>query len=57
LDSDTRIFIAGHRGLVGSALWRHFSAVGQWYADFSPTSDREVIAALAGATRPVHRTC
>jgi len=36
---------------------RHFSAVGQWYADFSPTSDREVIAALAGATRPVHRTC
>ena len=39
------------------AVPRHFSAVGQWYADFSPTSDREVIAALAGATRPVHRTC
>jgi GDP-L-fucose synthase len=25
---DIRIFIAGHRGLVGSALWRHFSAYG-----------------------------
>lgn len=24
----TRIFIAGHRGLVGSALWRHFDALG-----------------------------
>ena len=23
-----RIFIAGHRGLVGSALWRHFTAAG-----------------------------
>jgi GDP-L-fucose synthase len=25
---ETRIFIAGHRGLVGSALWRHFTARG-----------------------------
>lgn len=24
----TRIFIAGHRGLVGSALWRHFTGKG-----------------------------
>ena len=24
----TRIYIAGHRGLVGSALWRHFSQLG-----------------------------
>jgi GDP-L-fucose synthase len=23
---ESRIFIAGHRGLVGSALWRHFTA-------------------------------
>jgi GDP-L-fucose synthase len=28
MSSDTRIFIAGHRGLVGSALWRHFTARG-----------------------------
>ena len=28
LDPDSRIYIAGHRGLVGSALWRYFSAAG-----------------------------
>jgi GDP-L-fucose synthase len=28
LTADTRIYIAGHRGLVGSALWRHFEARG-----------------------------
>lgn len=25
---DARIYIAGHRGLVGSALWRHFQGLG-----------------------------
>jgi GDP-L-fucose synthase len=25
IPAETRIFIAGHRGLVGSALWRHFT--------------------------------
>ncbi|MFD4179662.1 GDP-L-fucose synthase family protein [Rhodococcus sp. NPDC058514] len=25
---DARIYIAGHRGLVGSALWRHFASLG-----------------------------
>lgn len=28
IPQDARIFIAGHRGLVGSALWRHFTAQG-----------------------------
>jgi GDP-L-fucose synthase len=28
LTADTRIYIAGHRGLVGSALWRYFHANG-----------------------------
>jgi GDP-L-fucose synthase len=28
MSPDTRVFIAGHRGLVGSALWRHFTARG-----------------------------
>jgi GDP-L-fucose synthase len=28
MSRETRIFVAGHRGLVGSALWRHFSAQG-----------------------------
>lgn len=28
LSKDARIYIAGHKGLVGSALWRHFLAQG-----------------------------
>ncbi|MBJ7289740.1 GDP-L-fucose synthase [Williamsia sp.] len=28
LDRDSRIYVAGHRGLVGSALWRHFESEG-----------------------------
>lgn len=28
ISTGTRIFIAGHRGLVGSALWRHFTTRG-----------------------------
>ena len=28
LDKNARIYIAGHRGLVGSALWRYFSGEG-----------------------------
>src|SRR6476659_8247575 len=28
LDREARVYIAGHRGLVGSALWRHFTANG-----------------------------
>jgi len=28
LDPNFRIYIAGHRGLVGSALWRHFKSAG-----------------------------
>jgi GDP-L-fucose synthase len=28
LDKNSRIYIAGHRGLVGSALWRHFLGEG-----------------------------
>jgi GDP-L-fucose synthase len=28
MSPDTRIYVAGHRGLVGSALWRHFAAQG-----------------------------
>jgi GDP-L-fucose synthase len=28
MSPEARVFIAGHRGLVGSALWRHFTAHG-----------------------------
>ena len=31
LSTQTRIYIAGHQGLVGSALWRHFSDLGFEY--------------------------
>jgi GDP-L-fucose synthase len=54
---DTRIFIAGHRGLVGSALWRHFSALG-FQNLISRTSveldlrDREATADFLTHTRP-----
>ena len=28
LAKNSRVYIAGHRGLVGSALWRHFASQG-----------------------------
>lgn len=28
MDIDSKIYIAGHRGLAGSAIWRHFSQIG-----------------------------
>lgn len=36
---------------------RGFNSVGQWYADFEQTDDREVIEALARARRPEPRPC
>jgi predicted phosphoribosyltransferase len=34
----------------------HFAAVGQWYRDFSQTTDEEVRALLLGTSEPVSRT-
>jgi predicted phosphoribosyltransferase len=34
----------------------HFAAVGQWYRDFSQTTDEEVKALLHSASEPVSRT-
>ena len=28
LDRDSVVYVAGHRGLVGSAIWRHLEAEG-----------------------------
>lgn len=39
-DKNTRIYIAGHRGLVGSALWRNFESQG--YTNLIGHSSREV---------------
>jgi GDP-L-fucose synthase len=57
LSPDARIFIAGHRGLVGSALWRHFSAhkfrnlIGRTSAELD-LRDARATAAFFDETRP-----
>ena len=40
LDKTARIYIAGHRGLAGSAIWRHFAAEG--YTDLVGASSSEL---------------
>lgn len=54
---DARLYIAGHRGLVGSALWRHFTAQG--FKNLIGRSSRELdlrdqraVAAFFTETRP-----
>ena len=57
MSHESRIFIAGHRGLVGSALWRHFTAQG-FHRLIGRTSieldlrDAHATAAFFAATRP-----
>jgi GDP-L-fucose synthase len=57
IPQDARIFIAGHRGLVGSALWRHFTArgfrnlIGRTSAELD-LRDAGATAALFEETRP-----
>ncbi|SEL12167.1 GDP-L-fucose synthase [Rhodococcus maanshanensis] len=54
---DTRMFIAGHRGLVGSALWRHFTdrgfgnLIGRTSAELD-LRDPHATRAFFEATRP-----
>lgn len=38
--------------LVAVEMPRDFAAVGQWYADFSPVNDRDVVRLLDAAARP-----
>jgi GDP-L-fucose synthase len=57
MSPETRIFIAGHRGLVESALWRHFTAHG-FHNFIGRTSteldlrDAHATAGLFADTRP-----
>jgi GDP-L-fucose synthase len=57
ISPDTRIFIAGHRGMVGSALWRHFTAhgfrnlIGRTSSELD-LRDARATAALFRETRP-----
>lgn len=57
LDRDARIYVAGHRGLVGSAIWRHLEREG--FSDLvgHPSSevdlrDRDAVLATFEADRP-----
>lgn len=40
LDKNTRIYVAGHRGLAGSAIWRHLE--GEGFTDLVGASSSEV---------------
>ena len=57
LSPSSRVYVAGHRGLVGSAIWRHLEALG--FEDLVGASsaevdlrDRQATTAFFEATRP-----
>jgi len=57
LDRSARIYVAGHRGMVGSAVWRHLA--GQGFTDLVGASSRELdlresasVDGLFEATKP-----
>ena len=57
LDRDSVVYVAGHRGLVGSAIWRHLEAqgftrlVGRTSAELD-LRDRSAVAAFFAEERP-----
>ncbi len=57
LDRDARVYVAGHRGLVGSAVWRHLQAegfsnlLGRASAELD-LRDRDAVRAFFAAERP-----
>ena len=59
LPRDARVYVAGHRGLVGSAVWRHLtdlgctSLVGRTSAELD-LRDRGAVDAFFDAERPTH---
>ena len=54
LASDTRIYIAGHRGLVGSALWRKLQSLGHHNLVGSTHAELDLLD--AAAVRDFYRT-
>ncbi len=56
---DARVFVAGHRGLVGSAVWRHLAAqgftnlLGRTSAELD-LRDREPVQRFFGEERPAY---
>ena len=59
LPRDARVYVAGHRGLVGSAIWRHLTAsgftslVGRTSAELD-LRDRPAVDAFFEAERPAY---
>lgn len=59
LDRDSRVYIAGHRGLVGSAIWRKLEAegftelIGRSSAELD-LKDRDAVFAFFAEQRPQH---
>jgi len=59
LDRDARTYIAGHRGLVGSAIWRKLAAegftdvIGRTSSELD-LKDRAAVFAFFAATKPRH---
>jgi GDP-L-fucose synthase len=59
LPLDARVYVAGHRGLVGSAVWRHLTArghtalIGRTSAELD-LRDRPAVEAFFAATRPAY---
>jgi GDP-L-fucose synthase len=57
LPLDARVYVAGHRGLVGSAIWRHLTArghtalIGRTSAELD-LRDRAAVEAFFAASRP-----
>lgn len=49
MDTDAKIYVAGHRGLVGSAIWRNLQAHG--YTNLTGRSHRELDLMDAAAVR------
>jgi GDP-L-fucose synthase len=57
LTPDTRVYVAGHGGLVGSAVWRHLEAQGfanliGWRSSELDLRDRDATVAAVDAARP-----
>jgi GDP-L-fucose synthase len=58
LDRGTKVYVAGHRGLVGSAIWRHFqgqgftSLVGATSSELLDLRDHAATSTFFGLERP-----
>ena len=57
ISSDTRVYVAGHRGMVGSAVWRALEAAGYsdlvgWSSSEVDLTDRDAAMDAVGSAKP-----